>query len=115
VGRLNRTARETLLDPGNELYFSAASVWEIAIKTSIGRLKMPEAPGVVVPRESQRLGLRPLPVNHAHALFVYDLPLHHGDPFDRVLVAQAQVEGLTLITADRDIRRYSVRILWAGR
>lgn len=115
VARLNQSARETLADPQHDLYFSAASVWEIAIKVSIGRLELPESPHVLIPRETARLGLRPLPVNYHHALAVYDLPLHHGDPFDRVLVAQAQAEGLTLITADRDIRKYPIQIFWAGR
>jgi PIN domain nuclease of toxin-antitoxin system len=115
VARLNQAAREVLTDPQHELYFSAASVWEIAIKTSIGRLQLSGSPQVVVPRETTRLGLRPLPVNYLHALAVYDLPLLHGDPFDRLLVAQALSEGLTLITADRELKQYPVKTLWAGR
>jgi len=115
VKRLNSAAREILADPQHELYFSAASVWEIAIKAAIGKLGFPESPTILVPREMARLGLRPLPVNHLHALAVYDLPVGHGDPFDRLLVAQARTEGLTLITADREIRNYSSQILWAGR
>ena len=70
---------------------------------------------MMVLRETARQGLRPLPVSYLHALAVYELPLHHGDPFDRLLVAQAISEGLTLITAERDIKRYSVGLLWAGR
>jgi PIN domain nuclease of toxin-antitoxin system len=115
VSRLNPTARATLIDPQHELYFSAASAWEIAIKASIGKLHLPESPEILVPRETGRLGLHWLPVNSHHALFVYGLPIHHGDPFDRMLIAQAMVEGLTLITADRDVRNYHVPILWAGR
>ncbi|MBZ5664958.1 MAG: type II toxin-antitoxin system VapC family toxin [Acidobacteriia bacterium] len=115
VGRLNQTAREVLTDPQHEFYFSAASVWEIAIKTSIGRLELSEPLRIVVPRETARQGLRPLPINYLHALAVYDLPLLHGDPFDRLLVAQARTEGLTLMTADRELKRYPVDFLWAGR
>ena len=115
VGRLNEAAREVLTDPQHELYFSAASVWEIAIKASLGRLQLSEPPRVVVPRETARQGLRPLPISYVHALAVFDLPLHHGDPFDRLLVAQARSEGLTLITADRDLKQYPVELFWAGR
>ena len=115
VKRLNSAAREVLVDPHHEIYFSAASVWEIAIKAAIGKLQFPEPPTILVPRETARLGLRPLPVNSLHALAVYDLPVGRGDPFDRLLVAQARTEGLTLITADLEIRNYSSAILWAGR
>jgi PIN domain nuclease of toxin-antitoxin system len=115
VSSLNPTARATLIDPQHDLYFSAASAWEVAIKASIGKLQLPEPPEILVPRETARLGLHWLPVNFHHALFVYGLPTHHGDPFDRMLVAQAMVEGLTLITADRDVQSYSAPLLWAGR
>lgn len=115
VERLNQAARDVLTDPQHELYFSAASVWEIAIKAGIGKLQLPEPPRLLIPRETARQGLRPLPVSHLHALAVYDLPPHHGDPFDRLLIAQARSEGLTLITADRDLKQYPVELLWAGR
>ena len=115
VSRLNSITRATLIDPQHDVYFSAASAWEIAIKASIGKLLLPEPPEVLVPRETARLGLRWLPVNSYHALFVYGLPLHRGDPFDRMLVAQAMVEGLTLITADREVENYQVPVLWAGQ
>ena len=115
VGRLNQTARDALTSPEHDLYFSAASVWEIAIKTSIGRMDLKGPPGVVVPRETERQGLRPLTVTYSHALAVHDLPRLHGDPFDRLLVAQARCEGLTLMTADRELKKYPVEVLWAGR
>jgi PIN domain nuclease of toxin-antitoxin system len=115
VQRLNQDARAVLTNPQHEIYFSAASAWEIAIKASIGKLQLPEPPRILVPRETARQGLRPLPVSYLHALAVSELPLYHGDPFDRLLVAQALSEGLTLITADRDLKRYSVALLWAGR
>jgi PIN domain nuclease of toxin-antitoxin system len=115
VARLNKEARDVLTAPQNELYLSSASIWEIAIKVSIGRLQVPEPLRLLVPREIQRQGLKPLQVSYSHALGVSDLPLHHGDPFDRLLVAQARSEGLVLITSDRDIKRYPVQILWAGR
>jgi PIN domain nuclease of toxin-antitoxin system len=115
VGRLNQDARDALTDPEHDLYFSAASVWEIAIKTSIGRMDLKGPPNIVVPRETQRQGLLPLQVTYTHALAVYDLPRFHGDPFDRLLVAQARCEGLSLMTSDRELGKYPVEILWAGR
>jgi PIN domain nuclease of toxin-antitoxin system len=113
--RLSQAARDVLTATEHDLYFSAASIWEIAIKASLGRLELSEPPDVVIPRETMRLGLKPLPITYLHALAVYDLPLHRGDPFDRLLAAQAHSEGLTLITSDRELRRYPVEILWAGR
>ncbi|HTR23013.1 MAG TPA: type II toxin-antitoxin system VapC family toxin [Terriglobales bacterium] len=115
VGRLNQKARDVLADPKHELYFSAASVWEIAIKTSIGRMDLKGPPNIVVPRETQRQGLLPLQVTYTHASAVCDLPRLHGDPFDRLLVAQARCEGLSLITSDRTLGKYPVEILWAGQ
>ena len=115
VERINQAARDMLANPEHEVYFSAASAWEIAIKAALGKLQFPESPRTLVPRETARLGLRLLPVNHLHALAVFDLPVHHGDPFDRLLVAQALFEGLTLITADHDLKKYPVQLLWAGK
>jgi PIN domain nuclease of toxin-antitoxin system len=115
VRRINRASHDVLSDTQHEIYFSAVSAWEIAIKTANGKLQFPEAPHIVVPRETARLGFRPLPINQAHALAVYDLPLHHRDPFDRLLIAQAATEGLTLITADQEMQRYSTKILWAAK
>ena len=115
VGRLNQASREVLTAPEHELYFSSASVWEIAIKVSLGRMQIPEALRLLVPRETARQGLKPLQVTYSHALAVCELPLLHGDPFDRMLVAQARSEGLALITSDREIKRYPIEILWAGR
>ena len=89
VKRLNAATLEVLSDPRQEIYFSAASVWEIAIKAALGKLHLPGPPATVVPRETERLGLRPLPVDSRHALAVYDLPVGRGDPFDRLLVAQS--------------------------
>jgi PIN domain nuclease of toxin-antitoxin system len=115
VGRLNQAARDVLTAPEHDLYFSAASVWEIAIKTSIGRMDLKGHPRVVVPRETERQGLKPLTVTYSHALAVHDLPHIHGDPFDRLVVAQARCEGLVLITADRELKKYQLEILWAAR
>jgi PIN domain nuclease of toxin-antitoxin system len=113
--RLNAGARQLIGDGENTLYFSAASSWEIAIKCSIGKLKLPESPDRYVPRRLASQGMLGMPVEHVHALRVASLPDHHRDPFDRLLVAQAQMEGLALLTADPLIAAYEVKTIWAGQ
>lgn len=97
------------------LLFSAASSWEIAIKWAVGRLSLPEPPATYVPSRMQRTNVEPLAVTHSHALQVASLPRHHRDPFDRLLVAQAQVEGVPLVTVDRTLDDYDVETIHAGR
>lgn len=97
----------------NELLLSAASAWEIAIKTALGKLQVPGPPAKVVPDLMRRVGVTALPVFHHHALHVATLPPHHRDPFDRLLVAQAQLEHLPILTADRSFDRYDVDVIAA--
>ena len=99
---------ETLVDPSSRRWLSAASAWEIAIKHALGKLPLPEPPAIYVPERMRLSGFEGLAVTHAHALAVADLPPHHRDPFDRILVAQAGVEGLTLVTADAALEPYDV-------
>jgi PIN domain nuclease of toxin-antitoxin system len=113
--RISEKARSVFADLGNDIFLSAASSLEIAIKSAAGKLQLPEPPGSYVPRRMAVQGLRPLPVSHQHALAVFALPPHHRDPFDRLLIAQANLEDMILITADRMFQRYPVQILWAGR
>ena len=87
---------------------SAASVWEIAIKRALGKMRI----DVDLSRDMEESMFEPLPITVDHAVAAGLLPLHHGDPFDRMLVAQAQVEGLVLLTRDRQIGRYDVPTLW---
>ena len=115
VDRLNLGARKLLSDPSHELFFSSASAWEIALKAALGKLQFPESPRTLVPREVARLGLRPLPVTHQQALATYDLPRHHRDPFDRLLIAQAMEEKMTILTADRVFEKYAVDVVWCGK
>ncbi|HET6342887.1 MAG TPA: type II toxin-antitoxin system VapC family toxin [Gemmatimonadota bacterium] len=103
-----------LQDGSNELLLSAASSFEIAIKYTLGKLPLPAPPQEYVPDQIARTGVAPLAIEHAHALAVAELPLHHRDPFDRLLIAQAQLEGLTILTIDRRIAAYDVPIRWAG-
>lgn len=93
----------------SEVLVSAATVWELSIKASLGKLVMPDD----LTDQLARHGFDILPIGLAHALAVRSLPPHHADPFDRMLVAQGQVEDLTLVTRDPSIRRYRVRTLQA--
>lgn len=109
--RLSRRARTALEDSQHVLYFSAASAWEIGIKHAAGKLRLPEPPASYVPSRMTALGVLALPVEHAHALHVTTLPAHHRDPFDRMLVAQAQLEQLPILTTDALIAKYDVETI----
>jgi len=108
--RLASEVLSLLADPANDLLLSAASSWEIAIKYALGKLPLPEPPARYVPRRMMASGSRGLAIEHAHTLRVAELPLHHRDPFDRLLVAQAQIEKLVLVTVDRQFESYDVQI-----
>ncbi len=109
--KLTRAARRAIEHDDAEIYLSAATVWEMAIKASLGRLTLPMSVAEFV-ADKLRAGVRVLPVDWQHAAAVERLPFHHRDPFDRVLVAQAQVERLAIVTGDRVFRRYGVQIVW---
>ncbi len=111
--RLSESSHALIASTGNELVLSAASAWEIAIKHGLGKLQLPEPPNEYVPRLMARTGIVPLPVHHRHALRVSTLPPLHRDPFDRLLVAQGQLEQLPILTADRSFGLYDVEVLWA--
>jgi PIN domain nuclease of toxin-antitoxin system len=111
--RLSPELLSQLENPGSDLLLSAASSWEIAIKYALGKLPLPEPPSRYVPRRMTASGTRGLAVEHAHTLRVAELPAHHRDPFDRLLIAQAQIEKLVLVTADRQFEHYDVKIRFA--
>ena len=110
--RVSATARELIADPSNEILLSAASVWEMAIKVSRGRLELPQPMDRYVPDRMARNALSPLPVDVAHAVRVALLPVIHADPFDRLLIAQAQVEGIPILTSDPALSQYDVETIW---
>lgn len=110
--RLSKKARKIMADGRNELYLSAASGWEMAIKASLGRLQLGEDLERFVHEQMALNGIEALPVYMNHTLHVHALPDHHGDPFDRLLVAQAQLEGLPILTGDPQIARYEVETVW---
>ena len=108
--RLSAETREQLTDPTNAVLASAVNVWEISVKVAAGRLARPVGD---IARDLAERGVDTLPVTPAHAWVGGQLPPHHRDPFDRLLVAQAQLEGLTIVTGDPKIARYQVAILRA--
>jgi PIN domain nuclease of toxin-antitoxin system len=103
-GALRPNARAAIADGSSFVAVSAASAWEISIKRAIGRLKAPS--DLVAQLEHHRFS--PLPISVPHALRAGELPPHHPDPFDRMLVAQAELEGLVIVTRDENIARYGV-------
>ena len=109
--RLGAVGRGIVSSYEHELFLSAASAWEIGIKYGLGKLTLPAPPIESVPALLARSGVTALPILHQHALRVATLPSVHRDPFDRLLVAQAQVEDLLLLTADRIFERYDVKLL----
>jgi PIN domain nuclease of toxin-antitoxin system len=111
--QFSEEALTLIQDNDNELLLSAASCWEIAIKYALGKLSLPEAPERYVPDRMESSGVDCLAIRMEHALRVASLPFHHRDPFDRLLVAQAQVERLSLLTADTQLALYDVNLLLA--
>jgi PIN domain nuclease of toxin-antitoxin system len=109
--RFSRSVLSRLRDPDQELLLSAASSWEIAIKFALGKLPLPEPPEAYVLSRMEVSGTTGLPVHHAHALHVSSLPMHHRDPFDRMIIAQARVEKLPILTADDTFDLYDVERL----
>ena len=99
-------------EPSNEVYLSAVSVWEIVVKHQLGRLPLPAPPARFVLDEREALGSAALPLDEESGLHLVRLPLLHRDPFDRMLVCQALVHGLTILTPDPLVAQYPARVLW---
>jgi PIN domain nuclease of toxin-antitoxin system len=110
--RLGPATRNAIAE-ADDVYLSAASAWEISIKISLGKLRLPR--GADIESELHRDGFLPLPIDMGHAKAFATLPNIHRDPFDRMLIAQATVEGLTLATADEALTRYAIPLLRASR
>jgi PIN domain nuclease of toxin-antitoxin system len=110
--QLSRRARALFQAPENEVYLSAASAWEVAIKHGLGRLPLPIEPVRFVPEMREAHGIEPLPIDELSALHTLRLPLLHRDPFDRLLVSQAIVNGLTILTPDPLIVQYPALTAW---
>ena len=110
--RLTEDARAALLARENAVSLSIASLWEIAIKVSLGRLELSSDWLALIEENRSRIGARWLTIESSHCAQVAALPWHHRDPFDRLLVAQAMCEDMTLVSKDRILGDYPVRVLW---
>ena len=112
--RLSVACYEKIRDAASECVVSAASIWEIAIKMSIGKLKMPQKDASRLGTLPSRCGFDDLPVTAEHAAAVRALPLHHADPFDRLLIVRTQLEGMNIVTADSAFDAYAVATVPTG-
>ncbi len=110
--RLSRQARAAISDAGNRSYVSDATAWEAGIKQSLGKLSLPVPYAALFPARLEAEGFHILPIRHAHLHRLIALPLHHRDPFDRILIAQAMEEGLTMVTCDPAFADYGIPLLW---
>jgi len=115
IEKIGDAGLEIIEDGSLNVYLSVVSVWEIAIKTRLGKYKLPESPERYVPKRLSQQGVLPLSVTLEHSLKVASLPLHHHDPFDHLLMAQAMVEGMVILTSDREFAKYPVEVLWCGK
>jgi PIN domain nuclease of toxin-antitoxin system len=113
--KLNKEATKILSSSESELYLSAISSWEIAIKFALGSLTLREAPSKFIPHAMRSLAIRPLDITHLHSLAAGELPPHHRDPFDRMLIAQARAEDMVLLTADRTFKAYDVEAVFCRK
>jgi PIN domain nuclease of toxin-antitoxin system len=111
--RVRHEVRETLADPAHRIYVSAASTWEVVIKAALGKLRLPDdiEPSDYVQKSIRRAGFSTLDISVEHTYAVSSLPPVHQDPFDRLLIAQAKVENLVIVTADRKFDAYNVNRL----
>jgi PIN domain nuclease of toxin-antitoxin system len=110
--KLNQTSRQAIEDESNSLHLSIASLWEIAIKTSLGKLELGIPLEQILTNFILPSGIEILPIHLPHLLVLQTLPFHHRDPFDRMLISQAKSESLILVTEDSIFEQYEVEILW---
>jgi len=109
---LSPTARAHIIDPTHEVYLSAVSAWEIARKYNLGAISLPSHPSTLIPAVRQSSGIESLPLTEIDALGAEKLEFFHKDPFDRMLIAQALMGGLVIVTPDRAFEPYPVRVIW---
>jgi PIN domain nuclease of toxin-antitoxin system len=110
--QLSPVARARILDPANDVYLSAVSVWEIARKYAHGKIALPSHPSILIPAVRENSGIASLPLTETDALAAEKLQLFHKDPFDRMLIAQALMGGLAIVTSDCAFEPYPVRVIW---
>lgn len=112
--RLDVYARRLIEEPHNERYLSMASVWEITIKASLGRLTIPTPPSTLIREHIWANAIELLAIAPEHSDMLHTLPYHHKDPFDRLIVAQAMQAGMLLVTKDQAFGAYNVRVAWSS-
>jgi len=110
--RLSENARQTFLNTENSLFFSAASLWEICIKKSLGKISLMDGWFQTIQKEIQINTIQWLPIEMTHCAEVTELPFHHRDPFDRMLIAQAIVEEMKLLSRDSRLADYAIELIW---
>lgn len=110
--QLSTEARKLLQDTNNDLLLSIVSVWEIQIKAQLGRLSLQGDLAKVIQEQQEINGIELLPITLHHVLALSELPSHHGDPFDRLLISQSRIEDVTLVSRDRIFSSYPVDVLW---
>ena len=113
--KLTPDASALISDRTNQLYLSTASIWELGIKTQLGKIQLPESFESFVPKRLQVFQMIPLSISPSHAIVAATLPLHHKDPFDRMIIAQAQCENLSILTNDTFFRDYEVTTINIAR
>jgi len=109
---LTDRVKDLFADPDNEVFLSVVSTWEIAVKYAIGRLDLPEESRFYIPEQRERHRVRSLPLDEPASLQVSTLPKIHSDPFDRMLISQSLIHGLTILSPDELMKKYPVRIIW---
>lgn len=110
--RLSKTSRDLIADGKNEVFLSVACAWELAIKASLGRIKLPGKLGPFLTQQIGENGFEVLTIQLAHALRVHELPHHHKDPFDRLLIATSQAEDMPILSRDEALADYEVEVIW---
>jgi PIN domain nuclease of toxin-antitoxin system len=110
--RLSAKAQAALSDPNNEVFLSYVSIWEMQIKIQLGKLSLNSSLPKAIKNQRNINDMALLPIRVRHIFALQKLPHHHGDPFDRLLIAQAQTEQLTFVTDDAKIQLYSIKVLW---
>ena len=110
--RLSVNARNLIADIKNDLFLSVASLWEIAIKTSIGRLELLRPFDQLIPSQLEENAINILPIELNHLSQIIELPFHHRDPFDRLIIAQGMIEELPVISSDASFRMYPIEVIW---
>ncbi len=110
--KLSPKAFSEISDANNNIFISVVTIWELQIKIALNRLTIKGGLENAVKDEQQNNGFQILPVNLSHALNIENLPPHHSDPFDRLLISQAIVENMTLVSADKEFGKYQVNLLW---